>query len=207
MRHIKFKTSELDLRQVVVASFNQNKVQELNRMLRDYRVELCSAQEYVKELPPEDGSSFEENAAIKASYVAKAAKLPALSDDTGLCVEALRGAPGIYSARWAGPHKDYGHAIAKIRQLLQGSLRPKAKFVTVLALAMPGLPQPLFFRGEVRGHLTFPARGSNGFAYDVIFVPEGETRTFAEMSASEKDKYSHRARAVNQFACSCLVKI
>ncbi len=143
--------------------------------------------------PEETGDSFEANAALKARAAAEASALPALADDSGLVVPALDGAPGIYSARWAGPAKDFQLAMERVHREL-GDKDPSARFVAVLALAWPG-GRTEFFRGEVEGSLTWPPRGDRGFGYDPMFIPLGGDLTFGEMDPVEKHRISHRARA------------
>ena len=166
--------------------------------------------------PEETGSTFEENAAIKALAAARATGLLALSDDSGLAVDALGGEPGIYSARWAGPDKDFTMAMRQVEEMLQtrGATDPArrtGRFVAVLCLAAP-TGETRFFRGEVEGTLVWPPHGTLGFGYDPSFLPDGHTRTFGEMSSHEKhgwqpgqpDALSHRARAFQLFAREAL---
>ncbi len=140
--------------------------------------------------------TFAGNAILKARAAADASGLPALADDSGLAVTALDGAPGIYSARWAGEAKDFSVAMNRIeRELKEKNARDlSAKFVCALAVAEPG-KEPAVFEGEVHGHLTFPPRGTSGFGYDPIFVADGMTETFAEIEPAQKHAMSHRARA------------
>jgi XTP/dITP diphosphohydrolase len=162
--------------------------------------------------PEETGVTFEENALIKATAAAAGSGLPSLADDSGLAVDALGGDPGIYSARWAGPTKDFAHAMRLIEEKLvaRGATTPErrtARFIAVLAIAFPdGRTQT--FRGEVEGHLVWPPRGSNGFGYDPMFAPlqqaAGHSRTFGEMDAHEKHAISHRARAFSAFTHAVL---
>lgn len=194
---------------IVVASHNAHKVGELATFLEPFGLLVRSAADLGLAEPEETGTTFADNATLKAVAAARAAKLPALADDSGLAVDALGGEPGIYSARWGGPHKDFGAAMRRIEDRLAeaGARSPddrRAEFVAVLALAWPdGAPET--FEGVVHGHLVWPPRGNNGFGYDPMFVPEGESRTFGEMSQSEKDRLSHRARAFIAFANSKLV--
>jgi XTP/dITP diphosphohydrolase len=152
--------------------------------------------------PDETGDSFEANAALKAKAAAMTSGLPAIADDSGLVVPALDGAPGIYSARWAGPAKDFRIAMQRVHRELADRDR-SAWFVAVLALAWPDGDLELF-RGEVAGNLVWPPRGKHGFGYDPIFVPEGGVATFGEIDPTEKHKISHRARAFAKLVDGCL---
>jgi XTP/dITP diphosphohydrolase len=178
---------------LVIASHNPGKVEEIAALLAPFAVETIAAGSLGIPEPEETGDSFEANAALKATAAAAASGLPALADDSGLVVPALGGAPGIYSARWAGPAKDFGIAMERVRREL-GDKDRSARFVAVLALAFPGDREELF-RGEVEGSLTWPPRGDRGFGYDPIFIPQGATLTFGEIDPVEKHRISHRARA------------
>lgn len=189
------------MKKLVIASHNAGKVREINALLSPFGIDVVSAAELNLPEPEETGASFAENASIKSEAAAKASGLHALSDDSGLCVVALDDAPGIYSARWAGKTKDFSVAMQRIHdELKQKQLEPtgqKAYFICVLALTSPeGTTQ--IFEGRVDGTLTFPPRGSKGFGYDPIFVPEGHKVAFAEMEAEAKHAISHRARAFAQ---------
>ena len=186
---------------LVIASHNQGKVAEIAALFAPYRVETIGAAELGLAEPAETGASFEENAALKARAAADAAGLPALADDSGLVVPALGEAPGIYSARWAGPGKDFRVAMARVHREL-GDRDRSAFFVAVLALAAPRR-ETLLFRGEVHGSLVWPPRGGHGFGYDPMFVPAGYDRTFGEMEPAEKHTLSHRARAFAKLAARC----
>jgi XTP/dITP diphosphohydrolase len=153
--------------------------------------------------PEETGASFEANAELKARAAASASGMPALADDSGLVVPALDGAPGIYSARWAGPERDFARAMALVEERLGAASDRRGTFVAVLALAWPDGAVEIF-RGEVHGHLVFPPRGTRGFGYDPIFVPEGGSETFGEMDPDAKHAISHRAVAFRKLAASCL---
>ena len=181
---------------LLIASHNAGKAFEFNELMRPFGIEAVSAGALGLDEPEETGKSFAENAAIKAHAAARAADLPVLADDSGLCIAALDEAPGIYSARWAGPEKDFGAAMAKAEQALKnvGAVDYSAKFVCVLCLAWPDGHEERF-TGEVHGRLTFPPRGENGFGYDPIFVPNGFSETFGEMDPARKYAMSHRARA------------
>jgi XTP/dITP diphosphohydrolase len=186
---------------LVIASHNPGKVEEIAQLLAPFGVETVAAGSLGLREPEETGDSFEANAALKAEAAAMASGLSALADDSGLVVPALGGAPGIYSARWAGPGKDFSLAMERVRREL-GDRDRTASFVAVLALARPGAPTALY-RGEVVGHLVWPPRGSRGFGYDPIFVPAGGTLTFGEMESAEKHKISHRARAFAKLVDAC----
>jgi XTP/dITP diphosphohydrolase len=181
---------------LVVASHNAGKVREILELLAPLGFDVRGAAELGLPEPEETGATFAENAALKARAAADATGLIALSDDSGLAVSALNGAPGIYSARWAGASKDFRAAMARVERELKesGSTDLSARFVCALALAAPQGAVRVF-EGEVRGALTFPPRGANGFGYDPIFVAEGMRETFGELEPSHKHAISHRARA------------
>jgi len=187
---------------LVIASHNQGKVEEIAALLAPFAIDTVSAGALGISEPEETGDSFEENAALKGRAVAEASGLPALADDSGLVVPALGGAPGIYSARWAGPTKDFRAAMARVHRKL-GDRDRSATFVAVLALAWPDGGIELF-RGEAPGRLVWPPRGERGFGYDPIFVPAGGTETFGEIEPAEKHKISHRARAFAKLVDGCL---
>jgi XTP/dITP diphosphohydrolase len=178
---------------LIIASHNPGKVVEIAALLAPYRIEAIGAAELGLAEPEETGATFEANAALKAQAAVQLAKLPALADDSGLVVPALGGGPGIYSARWAGPGRDFSVAMARVHCEL-GDGDHSASFVSVLALAWPDGEEALF-RGEVHGTLTWPPRGDNGFGYDPIFIPDGYRITFGEMAPEEKYKIDHRAGA------------
>ena len=178
---------------LVIASHNPGKVEEIAALLAPFAGETIVAGSLGIPEPEETGDSFEANAVLKARAAAAASELPALADDSGLVVPALGGAPGIYSARWAGPAKDFRVAMERVHREL-GDKDRNAAFVAVLALAWPDGPTELF-RGEVEGSLTWPPRGDRGFGYDPIFIPQGATLTFGEIDPVEKHRISHRARA------------
>jgi XTP/dITP diphosphohydrolase len=178
---------------LVIASHNQGKIEEIAALLAPFGIDTVSAGALGLPEPEEFGDSFEANAALKAAAASAASGLPALADDSGLVVPALGGAPGIYSARWAGPAKDFRAAMARVQREL-GDRDRSATFVAVLALAWPDRELELF-RGEAAGRLVWPPRGERGFGYDPIFVPEGGTETFGEIEPARKHMISHRARA------------
>jgi XTP/dITP diphosphohydrolase len=180
-------------KRLVIASHNPGKVREIEDLLRPY-VETIGAAALGLVEPRETGTTFAENAAIKARAAAKASGLAALADDSGLTVYALNGAPGIYSARWAGPQKDFSIAMRKVEDALTGQADRRAAFVCALALAGPEGGVSVF-EGRVEGTLVWPPRGSKGFGYDPMFVPNGYLTTFGEMEPEEKHAISHRARA------------
>ena len=198
---------------LVIATHNAGKLREMRELLTPYGVEAVSAGELGLGEPEETGADFVENALIKARAAAEGAKLPALADDSGLCVEALGGAPGIYSARWAGDAKDFSAAMARIEDEVgkSGSSSRRCHFVSALALVWPD-GQSEVIEGKVFGDLTFPTRGTRGFGYDPCFTPDGHVRTFGEMSAKEKhgipadgsQALSHRARAFQMLAKALL---
>jgi len=184
-------------KKLLVASHNEGKVKEISELLAPFGVEIVSSSQLGLEEPVEDGESFQENAEIKACESAKAAGIPALADDSGLVVPALGGLPGIYSARWAGPNKNFNIAMQDVIGQL-GEKDKSAYFVCVLSLAWPdGHVQS--FEGRVYGRLIWPMRGKKGFGYDPIFIPDGYAQTFGEMAGEEKHKISHRAVAFKKF--------
>jgi XTP/dITP diphosphohydrolase len=199
---------------IVAATHNKGKLAEILDLVGPHGVEVVGAGALGLPEPEETGDTFIANALIKARAATARAGLPALSDDSGICVEGLDGAPGIYSARWAGKGGDFGPAMARIKSELEarGVGKPwKAHFISALALAWPD-GHIETFEGRIDGELTFPPRGTRGFGYDPIFVPEGHSRSFGEMSAAEKHglpadgslALSHRARAFQRLARACL---
>ena len=181
---------------LVIASHNSGKVVEIDELLTPYGLDIVGAAALGLPEPEENGDTFEANAALKAHAAAKASGLPALADDSGLVVPALGGAPGIYSARWAGPNKDFRIAMTRIHDELgqKGLTTSAAKFVCALCVALPS-GECQTFEGEVQGHLTFPPRGDHGFGYDPIFIANGMDETFAEIDPALKHAMSHRAKA------------
>ncbi len=182
--------------QLVVASHNAGKVREIKALLGPHGIEPVSAGSLGLPEPEETGLTFAANAEIKAHASAKASGHAALADDSGLCVDALDGAPGIYSARWAGPTKDFRIAMTRIHDELRhkGLSTSAAKFVCALCVALPS-GESQTFEGEVHGRLTFPPRGDHGFGYDPIFIADGMDETFGEIDPAKKHAMSHRARA------------
>lgn len=187
---------------LAIATHNPGKLVEISSLLRPYDVETVGAAALGLPEPEETGSTFEANARLKALAAANASKLPALADDSGLAVAALGGAPGIYSARWAGPNKDFAAAMQRVERELAGKSDRRASFVAALALAWPDSHVEIF-RGEVHGTLVFPPRGTHGFGYDPLFVPEGGHQTFGEMPPAAKHAISHRARAFAKLVAAC----
>lgn len=183
-------------RQVVIASHNAGKVREISDLLRPLNVAVVSAADLHLSEPEETEPTFVGNALIKARAAAAASGLPALADDSGLEVAALGGAPGVVSARWAGPGKDFTIAMQRVWDELSArpGADPAARFVCVLALAHPDGAEKVY-EGEVRGRIVWPARGKNGFGYDPIFAADGYDMTFGEMDPADKHRISHRAQA------------
>jgi XTP/dITP diphosphohydrolase len=200
---------------LVIATHNAGKLREMRELLLPYGIEAVSAGELRLPEPEETGKSFAENARIKACAAATAAGLPAFADDSGLAVDALDGNPGIYSARWAGPDKDFRLAMQTVEDELRarGAQAPsqrKAHFVSALCVAWPD-GHVEAFEARVDGTLVWPPRGERGFGYDPMFLPDGHSRTFGEMAGEEKHGLppkgrglSHRARAFLKLAEACL---
>lgn len=182
---------------IVIASHNPGKVREIGDLLAPFGLAVVSADSLGLPEPEETGVTFAANAELKAMAAAIGARLPALADDSGLVVPALGGAPGVYSARWAGPDRDFGLAMERLRQELDGEADRTAHFVCALALGWPDGTCEVF-EGRVDGRLVFPPRGERGFGYDPIFLPDGEAETFGEMAPERKHAMSHRARAFEQ---------
>ncbi len=200
---------------LVIATHNPGKLAEMRELLAPYGVDAISAGELGLREPDETGTTFRDNARIKAEAAAKATGLPAFADDSGLAVDALNGEPGIYSARWAGPGKDFHSAMQIIDHKLRGigAITPEkrtGRFVSALCVAWPdGHVED--FEARVDGTLVWPPRGDKGFGYDPMFLPNGHDRTFGEMSSEEKHGLpprgkglSHRARAFMKLAEACL---
>lgn len=187
------------LKELVIASHNQGKIQEFRALLAPFGVKVYSAVELNLPDVDETGTTFKENAALKAETLSSLSGKPCLADDSGLCVNALGGRPGVYSARYA-PNRDFNLAMTKlIGELKQsGSSDWSAYFACILALKEPG-QATRFYEGKVDGHITENRRGNNGFGFDPVFVPQGFDQTFAEMRPQEKSHISHRGRAVAAF--------
>lgn len=183
---------------VVLATHNAGKLREMQALLAPYAVEVVSAGELGLPEPAETGTMFSENAGIKARAAAAATGLTAIADDSGLCADALDGAPGLFTADWCGTPRDYARGMERLRyELARRGHVPggaKAHFVSCIVVASPDGAEQVF-EGRVFGTLAFPPRGEEGFGYDPCFVPDGSDRTFGEMSAAEKKACSHRARA------------
>jgi XTP/dITP diphosphohydrolase len=200
---------------LVIATHNPGKLREMRELLMAYRVEAVCAGELGLGEPVESGSTFGENARLKACAAARASGLPAFADDSGLVVDALAGRPGVHSARWAGPEKDFRRAMEMVEEKLRAlganaPARRRAHFISALCLAWPdGHVEE--FEGAVEGRLVWPPRGAEGFGYDPMFLPDGHARTFGEMASREKHGLppagrglSHRARAFLKLAEACL---
>ena len=189
---------------LIVATHNPGKLREIVELLAPYGIHVSSAAERGLPEPEETGTTFLANAELKALAAALAAGVPALSDDSGLAVDGLDGAPGIYSARWAGPSKDFGAAMARVERELaeRGTTNRRAHFISALTLAWPDGHYESF-EGRISGTLTFPPRGDRGFGYDPIFIPDGLHQTFGEMHEATKHRISHRARAFTQLVEAC----
>ena len=193
---------------LVLATHNKGKLREMRDLFAPYGIELVSAGELNFAEPVETESTFIGNATLKAVAAANASGLAAISDDSGIEVAALDGAPGVYSADWAGPKKDFAVAMQAVYVALMergiGFTKPlKANFTSVLCLARPGA-EPECYEGKVFGTIVWPPRGANGFGYDPMFVPDGYTQTFGEMDPAGKHLLSHRARSFEKFTAACL---
>lgn len=192
---------------LVVASHNKGKVREIEDLIRPFGVNAISAAALGLAEPDETGTMFASNARIKSRAAAATAGHPALADDSGICVDALDGAPGIFSARWGGETKDFAAAMARVAHELElrgvaMASKPRAHFVSALALSFPD-GEDRIFEGRVFGHLVYPPRGANGFGYDPMFVADGHALTFGEMDAAAKHAISHRANAFKKFVAAC----
>ena len=188
---------------IVVATHNKGKLKELQELLEPYALDLISAAGLNLPEPEETAPDFAGNARLKALAAATASGLPALSDDSGFCAAALAGAPGVLSARWAGPTKNFAAAMARVHELTAHATDRRAWFVCTLCLARPD-GHTATFLGRVEGTLAWPPRGTRGFGYDPIFVPQGGHLTYGEMDPAEKHATSHRARAMAAFTAACL---
>lgn len=187
---------------LVVATHNAGKAQEIRSLLIPFQIQTYSASDLNLPEPEETGSSFCENAKIKALAATQKSGLPSLADDSGFCINALNGDPGIYSARWAGPNKDYSMAMRTMYEKLGESKDRSCYFISVLCLAFPD-GVTFEFEGKIDGEFIWPARGQNGHGYDPIFQPKGYSVTFAEMTETEKNAISHRGLAFQQFIKNC----
>ncbi len=188
---------------LVLASHNSGKLREIAALLAPYGIGLVSAGELGLAEPEETEADFAGNARLKARAAAQGADLPALADDSGFCVAALGGAPGVLSARWAGPERDFADAMRKVQAAREGVADDRAWFVCVLSLAWPDGGTASFL-GRVEGRAVWPPRGTFGFGYDPMFIPNGGSETFGEMNPELKHAGSHRAQAMAQLAAACL---
>lgn len=194
---------------LVVASHNPGKLREIGDLVRPFGLDCVSAASLGVSEPEETETTFAGNARLKALHSAQATGLPALSDDSGLEVDALGGDPGVFSARWAGPDKDFAHAMGRVQRALdeRGAWAvangARANFIAALCLAWPD-GETQVFEGKVFGHLVWPPRGGKGFGYDPMFLADGEGLTFGEMDPARKHAISHRARAFRLFVTTCL---
>lgn len=188
---------------LVIASHNRGKASELIHLLKPYPLKTVLALDLNLPKPKEDGATFLENALIKARSAAKHSNCPALADDSGLTVSALDGAPGVLSARFAGPDGNFSQAMGKVAAALANHQDKSASFICALALCWPD-GQSKTFEGAVHGHITWPPRGSFGFGYDPIFIPNGFDQTMAELPPRQKQAISHRADAFRKLAAACL---
>jgi XTP/dITP diphosphohydrolase len=190
---------------LVVASHNPGKVREIADLIAPWNLQAISARELDLPEPDETEPTFIGNALLKARAAAQGAQLPALADDSGLCVAALDGAPGIYSARWAGQGRDFSLAMAEVHRRVEasGHASRAAWFICALAIAWPDGVEASF-EGRIDGELVWPPRGNLGFGYDPMFVPDGHNLTFGEMDPAAKHAMSHRARAFEKFVGACL---
>jgi len=195
----KSKIRKFDGDTLVVATHNTGKLEEFRVMLDGKVQKLLSSGELDLPEPVEDGATFLDNAKIKALAGAKASGLPCLADDSGLCVDALGGNPGIYSARWGGQEKDFNKAMNLVNERMGDNPDRSAHFMAVLVLAWPD-GHFEYAEGKVDGTIVWPPRGAHGHGYDPVFMPKGETRTYAEMTMGEKNAYSHRGRALKALA-------
>lgn len=193
---------KFDEQKLIIASHNAGKVREIGDLLAPYGVDVVSAGELGLDDPEETGLTFVENAVIKGIAAAKASGLPALADDSGLVVHALNGEPGIYSARWAGPDRDFMLAMKKVDEALENKADRSAHFAATLVLCWPDGHMETF-EGTVHGTLVWPPRGDQGFGYDPIFVANGQNITFGEMDPAKKHSMSHRADAFKKLVAAC----
>ncbi len=182
---------------LVLATHNAGKIRELTELLRPRGVEVAAAAALGLPEPEEDAPDFAGNARLKALAAARGSRLPALADDSGFAVAALGGAPGVLSARWAGPQKDFAAAMERVHHGMTGSADRRAWFACALSLAWPDGGTATFL-GRVEGTVAWPPRGARGFGYDPMFVPLGSAETYGEMEPARKYKTSHRARAMAQ---------
>jgi XTP/dITP diphosphohydrolase len=188
---------------LVIATHNPGKKRELVELMAPFHIDVIAAGDLGLPEPEETGTTFEANAELKALAATQAAQLPALADDSGVMVAALNGAPGIYTARWAGPNKDFRVGMERVNREIGANPDRSATFVSVLTLAWPD-GHIETFRGEVEGTLVWPPRGTKGFGFDPMFAPEHGPLTFGEMEPAQKNALNHRARAFKKLVDACL---
>lgn len=186
------------IKKLLLATHNKGKLLEMSAMLAPYGVEVTSSRDLGLSEPAETENTFIGNALIKARAASAVSGVPVLADDSGLCVAALNGDPGVYSADWAGNPRDFNLAMQRVWNGIKDTTDKSAYFVSVFALRMPDGTEKIF-EGRCEGQIVWPPRGAGGHGYDPFFVPDGDTRTFAEMTLQEKEQYSHRAKAFDQF--------
>ena len=186
------------LKKLLLATHNKGKLVEMSAMLAPYGVEVTSSGDLGLSEPAETENTFIGNALIKARTASAVSGLPVLADDSGFCVTALNGDPGVYSADWAGNPRNFNLAMQRVWNGIKDTTDKSAYFVSVFALRMPDGTE-MIFEGRCEGEIVWPPRGAGGHGYDPFFVPNGDTRTFAEMTLQEKEQYSHRAKAFDQF--------
>ena len=192
---------------LVLATKNQKKIDEFKLALKPYGLKIMSLSDLNLEAPDETGTDFKENATIKVQSCSAHCDWAVLADDSGLCVRALGGHPGVFTERWAGPQKDYAHAMQKINdEVVAIDSHPdrRAEFVCTLAFQFPNRGNTYFFEGRIEGELVWPTRGSNNMSFDPIFMPNGYKKTFGEMTLEEKLKLSARQLATQKFIESCI---
>ncbi|MDG2187348.1 MAG: RdgB/HAM1 family non-canonical purine NTP pyrophosphatase [Hyphomicrobiales bacterium] len=198
-------------KKLLIASHNEGKISEFKELLDFFKIKIISSKDLGLPEPVEDGKSFEENALIKAKSAAELSKIVSLSDDSGIEVDSLDGKPGIYSARWAGPKKDFAFAMSKINRMLEemsafSDNERRARFICALCLYYPNGNHE-YFIGKIEGKIVWPPRGRHGFGYDAMFLPDGMDKTFGELTSNEKHSWSidkvglsHRAKAFSKLA-------
>ncbi|HCI48324.1 MAG: non-canonical purine NTP pyrophosphatase, RdgB/HAM1 family [Alphaproteobacteria bacterium RIFCSPLOWO2_01_FULL_45_8] len=194
---------------IVIATKNEGKIVELTNLLAPYGLRILTLQELNLPEPEEIGLTFKDNALLKAQACADASNFPSLADDSGLSIRALGGQPGVFTSRWAGPSKDYQHAMKKINdEILAIDSHPdrRASFICSIALCFPGKQGAFSFEGKIDGEFVWPARGSDNMGFDPIFMPQGHKKTFAQMSLEEKQSVSHRRIAFQKFLEICVEK-
>jgi len=190
---------------IVIASHNKGKVKEIKDLLEPLALKAVSVSKFSIIEPKENGADFKENALIKARGAHKLSGLNSLSDDSGLCIEALEGQPGVFSARWAGKEKNFSKAMNIIKKKLKNETNTNAYFICVLALITKDKNE-FCFTGKIHGNIMFPAKGHNGFGYDPIFIPKNFDKTFGEMLPNQKELISHRALAFHKLKESIIVR-